>query len=102
MKQGLHPVTSKVIDTCIPNGQVKKFPANNLSVMTVSGAKGSVVNFSQIACLLGQQELEGKRVPMMASGKTLPSFEPFDSSARYFRSDHDIDRAILNSIYISI
>jgi DNA-directed RNA polymerase I subunit RPA1 len=26
-----------------------------MALMTVSGAKGSTVNFSQIACLLGQQ-----------------------------------------------
>jgi DNA-directed RNA polymerase I subunit RPA1 len=32
--------------------------------------------------LLGQQELEGKRVPRMPSGKTLPCFEPFDPTAR--------------------
>jgi DNA-directed RNA polymerase I subunit RPA1 len=40
------------------------------------------VNFSQVSCLLGQQELEGKRVPIMASGKTLPSFDAFDPSPR--------------------
>lgn len=50
-------------------------------VMTVSGAKGSPVNVSQISCLLGQQELEGKRVPTMISGKTLPSFLPFETKA---------------------
>ena len=43
-------------------------------LMTNSGAKGSGVNHSMISCCLGQQELEGKRVPQMASGKTLPSF----------------------------
>ena len=39
-------------------------------------------NFQQISLLLGQQELEGKRVPRMVSGKTLPCFVPWDSSAR--------------------
>ena len=28
------------------------------------------------------QELEGRRVPRMASGKTLPCFTPFDPGAR--------------------
>jgi len=65
-----------------PQPQVKPFPANCMSLMTVSGAKGSLVNFSQIAVLLGQQELEGRRVPRMASGKTLPCFRPFDGGAR--------------------
>jgi DNA-directed RNA polymerase I subunit RPA1 len=31
---------------------------------------------------LGQQELEGKRVPLMSSGRTLPSFKAFDTSSR--------------------
>lgn len=65
MKQKLQPITSEIISNCIPHNQMKKFPENNLALMTVSGAKGSNVNFSQISCLLGQQELEGKRVPMM-------------------------------------
>lgn len=52
--------------------------------MTVTGAKGSLVNFSQISCLLGQQELEGRRVPRMASGKTLPCFSPFDAGQQCF------------------
>jgi DNA-directed RNA polymerase I subunit RPA1 len=40
------------------------------------------VNSSQISALLGQQELEGRRVPRMASGKTLPCFAPFDMAPR--------------------
>jgi DNA-directed RNA polymerase I subunit RPA1 len=50
--------------------------------MTQSGAKGSIVNFSQITCLLGQQELEGKRVPLMSSGKSLPCFRKYDPNPR--------------------
>lgn len=37
---------------------------------------------TQISSLLGQQELEGKRVPRMVSGKTLPCFPPWDTSSR--------------------
>eukprot|EP01126_Amoeba_proteus_P047645 TRINITY_DN5456_c0_g1_i5.p1 TRINITY_DN5456_c0_g1~~TRINITY_DN5456_c0_g1_i5.p1 ORF type:complete len:1424 (+),score=301.44 TRINITY_DN5456_c0_g1_i5:49-4272(+) len=72
--------TTAVIQSC--TGLVKPFPKNNFSMMTTSGAKGSRVNFSQVSCLLGQQELEGKRVPLMDSGKTLPCFTPFDPSPR--------------------
>jgi DNA-directed RNA polymerase I subunit RPA1 len=78
----MHPLSSEVLKACIPAGQQKPFPHNCMSLMTVSGAKGSLVNFSQIACLLGQQELEGRRVPRMASGKTLPCFRAFDGGAR--------------------
>ena len=78
----MHPLSSEVLKVCLPVGQAKPFPDNCMSLMTVSGAKGSQVNFSQIACLLGQQELEGRRVPRMASGKTLPCFRAFDGGAR--------------------
>jgi DNA-directed RNA polymerase I subunit RPA1 len=82
MKSKTNKVTSEIISTCIPDKLFKLFPRNNMQVMTVSGAKGSSVNVSQISCLLGQQELEGKRVPTMVSGKTLPSFQPYDPSSR--------------------
>jgi DNA-directed RNA polymerase I subunit RPA1 len=82
MKTKTNKITSEIISTCVPDHLYKPFPQNNMQVMTVSGAKGSSVNVSQISCLLGQQELEGRRVPTMVSGKTLPSFQPFDTSAR--------------------
>ncbi|KAG5461209.1 MAG: hypothetical protein BJ554DRAFT_6629, partial [Olpidium bornovanus] len=82
MKTKMNGLTSAVINKCLPNGLLKKFPSNNMQMMTVSGAKGSRVNVSQISCMLGQQELEGRRVPTMVSGKTLPSFSAFESSAR--------------------
>jgi DNA-directed RNA polymerase I subunit RPA1 len=75
-------VTTKLIKTCLPSGLVKPFPHNNMQTMTVSGAKGSNVNASQISCLLGQQSLEGRRVPTMVSGKTLPSFKAFETAPR--------------------
>jgi DNA-directed RNA polymerase I subunit RPA1 len=82
MKSKTNGITSEIISECIPGNLLKPFPQNNMQMMTVSGAKGSNVNVSQISCLLGQQELEGRRVPTMVSGKTLPSFLPFDTSAR--------------------
>ncbi|KAJ3063553.1 hypothetical protein HDU99_004785, partial [Rhizoclosmatium hyalinum] len=82
MKSRTNKLTSEIIAACIPGHLLKPFPKNNMQVMTVSGAKGSGVNVSQISCLLGQQELEGRRVPTMVSGKTLPSFRAFDPSAR--------------------
>ncbi|KAJ3199173.1 hypothetical protein HDU82_000666 [Entophlyctis luteolus] len=82
MKSRTNKLTSEIIAATIPDMLLKPFPKNNMQVMTVSGAKGSGVNVSQISCLLGQQELEGKRVPTMVSGKTLPSFRAFDPSAR--------------------
>lgn len=82
MSGAMHPLSSEVVKACLPDGQAKSFRHNMMALMTMTGAKGSVVNFSQISCLLGQQELEGRRVPRMASGKTLPCFAAYDSGAR--------------------
>ena len=75
-------LTSETIKQCLPSGLLKPFPHNNMQTMTISGAKGSNVNASQISCMLGQQSLEGRRVPTMVSGKTLPSFKAFETAPR--------------------
>lgn len=82
MKNRLHEKTSDVNKDLLLKGLLKPFPKNCISLMTISGAKGSTVNFQQISSCLGQQELEGKRVPRMVSGKTLPCFPPWDFSSR--------------------
>ncbi|GFP89671.1 DNA-directed RNA polymerase i subunit rpa1 [Phtheirospermum japonicum] len=73
---------SQILKHLLTTGLLKPFPKNCISVMTTTGAKGSTVNFQQISAYLGQQELEGKRVPRMISGKTLPSFPPWDYTSR--------------------
>lgn len=78
----VNKVASDVIKACLPNGLESMFPKNNFSMMVSTGAKGSAVNQSQISCFLGQQALEGQRVPVMISGKTLPSFRAYDGTAR--------------------
>lgn len=81
VKNKLSKLTTSIAEACIPNGLFRKFPHNNMQTMTLSGAKGTAVNARQISCALGQQELEGRRVPVMVSGKTLPSFRPFETKA---------------------
>lgn len=78
----VNAITSSVVSKVIPAGTEKKFPQNNMQSMALSGAKGSNVNVSQIMCMLGQQALEGRRVPVMVSGKTLPSFKPYETAAK--------------------
>ena len=75
-------LSTAVTEACLPRGLQKPFPRNQMQAMTISGAKGSVVNANLISCNLGQQVLEGKRVPVMVSGKTLPSFKPFETNVR--------------------
>ncbi|KAI0591603.1 DNA-directed RNA polymerase [Pyrenophora tritici-repentis] len=75
-------ISSAVTAAVLPDKLIKKFPKNQMQAMTGSGAKGSMVNANQISCNLGQQVLEGRRVPVMISGKTLPCFKPFETSVR--------------------
>lgn len=81
-KTTMDTFTNDINRTCLPAGLLCKFPDNNLQLMVMSGAKGSTVNTMQISCLLGQIELEGKRPPLMISGKSLPSFPMFECSPK--------------------
>jgi DNA-directed RNA polymerase I subunit RPA1 len=72
-------LSSEITRDCLPSGLAKPFPRNQMQAMTISGAKGSSVNANLISCNLGQQVLEGRRVPVMVSGKTLPSFKAFET-----------------------
>jgi DNA-directed RNA polymerase I subunit RPA1 len=75
-------LSSEITKACLPSGLFKPFPRNQMQLMTTSGAKGSSVQTNLISCNLGQQVLEGRRVPMMVSGKSLPSFKPFETNVR--------------------
>jgi DNA-directed RNA polymerase I subunit RPA1 len=71
-------IQNTLVNLCFPGGLAKRFPYNNLQLMIQSGAKGSTVNSMQMSCLLGQQELEGRRPRLMPNGNSLPSFLPYD------------------------
>ena len=47
---------------------------NALNVMISAGSKGSYVNNSQIRVLVGQQNVDGKRIPLTFGGRTNPSY----------------------------
>jgi DNA-directed RNA polymerase beta' subunit len=55
---------------------------NRMTNMVKAGSKGSDVNVSQMIAVLGQQAIEGKRVPNGFQHRTLPHFKRFDDSAR--------------------
>ena len=78
-KSSLTKITDSVSKACVPAGLRKPFPRNQMQAMTISGAKGSGVNANLISSNLGQQVLEGRRVPIMVSGKSLPSFRPYET-----------------------
>ncbi|KAK4057043.1 DNA-directed RNA polymerase II core subunit rpo21 [Microbotryomycetes sp. JL221] len=53
---------------------------NNVKQMVVAGSKGSFINISQMSACVGQQIVEGKRVPFGFKYRTLPHFTKDDYS----------------------
>ncbi|KAF2170224.1 hypothetical protein M409DRAFT_64556 [Zasmidium cellare ATCC 36951] len=55
-------------------------PCNNVGTMVKSGSKGSTTNVSQMTAAVGQQSLEGKRLPFGFKDRVLPHFPKDDYS----------------------
>ncbi|MBE0516531.1 MAG: DNA-directed RNA polymerase subunit A' [Methanophagales archaeon] len=50
-------------------------------LMAKSGARGSMLNLTQMAACVGQQSVRGERIKRGYQGRTLPHFKPGDRSA---------------------
>lgn len=72
----LSKVRTEVADSLVK--QLSK--RNSPMVMATSGSKGSNVNVAQMAALLGQQDIEGKRVADGFQDRTLPHFAKHERS----------------------
>jgi DNA-directed RNA polymerase beta' subunit len=55
--------------------------SNRFVQIVTSGSKGSVVNITQMIACLGQQDVDGKRIPYGLDSRTLPHFSKFDDGA---------------------
>ena len=60
--------------------------SNRMLNMIRSGSKGSEINMGQMIACVGQQVVDGKRIPLGFTDRTLPHFHKYDdgSSARGF------------------
>ena len=56
-------------------------PKNHLKNMVSAGSKGNYTNISQIIALVGQQNVDGKRIPFNFKNRTLPHFVKDDYNA---------------------
>ena len=67
-------------------GKENLSPDNRFAIMVNAGSKGSDINISQMIVCLGQQTVEGKRIPYGFDDRTLPHFTKYDdgSTARGF------------------
>ena len=53
---------------------------NRFNIIVNSGSKGSLLNISQMISCLGQQNVDGKRIPYGFDSRTLPHYSKFDDS----------------------
>jgi DNA-directed RNA polymerase II subunit RPB1 len=60
--------------------------SNNFKAMVIAGSKGSAINISQVLACVGQQNVEGKRIPFCFRDRTLPHFvkDDFGPESRGF------------------
>ena len=56
-------------------------PKNRVTTMVNCGSKGKPTNVSQIIACLGQQNVDGKRIPYGFVNRTLPHYHKYDDSA---------------------
>ncbi|KAG7161070.1 DNA-directed RNA polymerase I subunit RPA1-like [Homarus americanus] len=77
----LAPTTSQVTGDN-ERGLLRRGLDNHMRMMVDTGAKGSKVNMNQMASLFGSVAIDGKRMPLSITGKTLPSFKAYDPNPR--------------------
>jgi DNA-directed RNA polymerase II subunit RPB1 len=61
-------------------GRISLDPNNRFLMIVNSGSKGSLINISQMISCLGQQNVDGKRIPYGFDSRTLPHYNKFDDS----------------------
>jgi len=66
---------------------------NRFVVMFNAGSKGSEINIQQMTACLGQQNVDGKRIPYGFEHRTLPHYTKYDDSA--------VARGFVESSYIN-
>ncbi|CAA0840967.1 DNA-directed RNA polymerase II subunit 1 [Striga hermonthica] len=74
----VNQVLNKARDDAGSSAQRSLSESNNLKAMVTAGSKGSFINISQMTACVGQQNVEGKRIPFGFSDRTLPHFTKDD------------------------
>jgi DNA-directed RNA polymerase II subunit RPB1 len=72
---------NKAIEELGKLGQQALARENRLISMLKAGSKGSTINVSQMVACVGQQNIEGRRIPYGFTDRTLPHYKKFDDGA---------------------
>ena len=73
----LNPTVSSVTEEN-EGGLYRRALDNHMKMMVDTGSKGSRINMNQMASLFGSVAIDGKRMTMSITGKTLPSFKGYE------------------------
>ena len=63
------------------SGQASLANENRMTAMVRAGSKGGPINIAQMIACVGQQNIEGKRIPNGFEDRTLPHFKKYDDGA---------------------
>ena len=72
---------NKAIEELGKLGQQALAPQNRMISMLKAGSKGSTINVSQMVACVGQQNIEGRRIPYGFTDRTLPHYKKYDDGA---------------------
>ena len=73
-EQYVNKVLNTARDLAGKSAQESLDETNSVKAMVTAGSKGSFINISQIIACVGQQNVEGKRIPYGFKRRTLPHF----------------------------
>jgi DNA-directed RNA polymerase II subunit RPB1 len=77
-EQFVNKVLNTARDASGKSAQASLDETNSVKAMVTAGSKGSFINISQIIACVGQQNVEGKRIPYGFKRRTLPHFTKDD------------------------
>ncbi|GBG86864.1 hypothetical protein CBR_g42147 [Chara braunii] len=77
-ENNVNQVLNKARDEAGNSAQKSLAESNNVKAMVTAGSKGSFINISQMIACVGQQNVEGKRIPYGFIDRTLPHFTKND------------------------
>jgi DNA-directed RNA polymerase II subunit RPB1 len=72
---------NKALDLAGEAGQGSLATENRMTAMVRAGSKGGPINIAQMIACVGQQSIEGKRIPNGFEDRTLPHFKKYDDGA---------------------
>jgi len=79
-EQNVNNILNKATEQSGKIGRKSLSKDNRFLMIVESGSKGSLINISQMISCLGQQNVDGKRIPYGFDSRTLPHFSKFDDS----------------------